>query len=321
MHLGPQVEEGISMVFGEFRCIYRRLQRLYHRLRSRDKLSRSGDGEATPLLTYCPQRNCGDMLSPVLFELLSGVKPRLFFDERQQNPLKRPVYMIIGSILEAAGKDTIVWGAGFQSKDSQLKCKPRRICAVRGPMTRQKILAQGFECPEVYGDPSLLYPLFYQPRAEKTHSLGIVPHYVDFDNPWVNKIARVPGVKIIDIRGNVNRVMADICACDRVASSSLHGIICADAYGVPSTWLELSSKVIGKGFKFRDYFASVGRTDSEPFRVTQDTTPEQIMDRFRDYKIWIDLDKLMEACPITSKHGDQDESIACALRLLENERR
>ena len=82
-----------------------------------------------------------------------------------------------------------------------------------------------------------------------------------------------------------------------IAASSLHGVIAADAYGVPSTWIELSDKVIGKGFKFRDYFMSVGRTDREPLIVNETTKLKEVYDKFYDYKINIDLDKLWEACP------------------------
>jgi hypothetical protein len=43
--------------------------------------------------------------------------------------------------------------------------------------------------------------------------------------------------------------------CQSVASSSLHGLILADAYGLPTRWIQESSSVIP--FKFYDYFASI----------------------------------------------------------------
>lgn len=48
-----------------------------------------------------------------------------------------------------------------------------------------------------------------------------------------------------------------------VISSSLHGIIAAEALGVPAVWMEMSDAVEGKGLKFYDYFLGSGRQRSD----------------------------------------------------------
>ena len=90
----------------------------------------------------------------------------------------------------------------------------------------------------------------------------------------------------------------EIKKCDVILSSSLHGIICGDAYGIPSYWIELSDKVIGNGFKFLDYFLSVKRKEKGPIVIEEKTKIEEICScKFNDYKIDIDLDLLYNACP------------------------
>jgi pyruvyltransferase len=88
----------------------------------------------------------------------------------------------------------------------------------------------------------------------------LVPHYVDIDNPVIHALARKHPreIKVIDVRREPEAVFRDVGACESILSSSLHGLITADSFGIPSAWIELSSKVLGDGFKFRDYFSSIG---------------------------------------------------------------
>lgn len=240
--------------------------------------------------------NWGDALGLALFKKISGVDP-VCIRMKEKSTLVLPAFLTVGSILNHADSNSIVWGSGFIGEDQLVKEIPAKICAVRGPESRRKLLEQGINCPEIYGDPALLFPRFYKPEVQKKYKLGIIPHYTDKENPWVKEIEKISGIKIIDIEGDIYKVVDEINSCERIASSSLHGIIVADAYGIPSTWIELSDKVIGKGFKFRDYFESVGRKDRSSLIIREGTTLEEIYAQFYDYKIDIDLDKLYEACP------------------------
>lgn len=259
-------------------------------------------------INYYPSKNFGDALNPVLIKFLlkrvnkeykiiryNGIKKILI-----KKPKKEPIYLVIGSILSWAKKENIIWGAGFISADSRVKEKPRKVLAVRGPLSRKKLIEQKIECPEVYGDPALLLPILYFPKVKKKYKLGIIPHYVDQNSSFIKKIKQNKNILIIDINSNIKKVVKDILSCEKIASSSLHGIIVSDAYGIPSTWLEFSNKVIGKGFKFKDYFLFVKRKDKKPLIVTTKTTISNIENKFYKYKIDIDLKKLLETCPFNN---------------------
>ncbi|KKG75480.1 polysaccharide pyruvyl transferase family protein [Methanosarcina mazei] len=245
------------------------------------------------------ENNWGDALNSILIENMTGKKPIL--STEVFNIKKNNVYCVIGSILEIPSeKNLVVWGSGFISSDSQFKVKPKEIHAVRGPRTRELILKNGTYCPEIYGDPAMLYPCFYRPKIEKKYKLGIIPHYVDQNNPLLHLFKNDPSVLIIDMLSGIRKVVDDICSCELIASSSLHGIIAADSYGVPSIWIEFSKKVKGDGFKFYDYFESVGRENEFPLIITQNTTIKEIINQYKSYKINLDVDKLIESCPFAS---------------------
>lgn len=242
-------------------------------------------------------KNWGDSINPVIIEKIANKKVMCIY---QNETSERDFYLCTGSILGLANKHATVWGAGYISDSDKVADTPKKICAVRGPLTRDRLIEQGIDCPEIYGDPALLYPRYYNPRIEKKYKLGIIPHYIDQDHKWLQKERE--DVLIIDIKTeDINGLVDLVKSCDYIASSSLHGLIVADSYGIPSTWLRFSEKIIGGDFKFLDYFASVGRKDKTPLYMSEDTNLEEIQEKFYDYSINIDLDALLDACPFADK--------------------
>lgn len=255
------------------------------------------EGIFTRLAYDINKENFGDMLNLVIAKELS-IKPVKRISTN--NPGRAGHFFSIGSIMQKCTRDTTVWGSGFISEDSVCREQPKKIHAVRGPLTRERLLKQGIDCPEVYGDPALLLPMIYKPpSSEKKYSLGIVPHYTDQNDSWISGIRKnYNDIRIINVRGpHPLRVVDQILSCEKIISSSLHGIIVADAYEIPSVWVKFSDKVIGKGFKFRDYFASVGRNVTNPLQINGQTTLEEVWQAFQPYTIVIDLKKLLLSCP------------------------
>src|SRR5690606_26837914 len=118
----------------------------------------------------------------------------------------------------------------------------------------EKLRKEGFPGTNIYGDPALLLPLWLNPQVEKLHKLGIIPHWKETDYFIENYGSKY---HIIDLRTrDIEKVVNEICACEYVLSTSLHGIIVAQAYRIPALWIK-KGYIDTDGFKFHDYFSSV----------------------------------------------------------------
>lgn len=198
----------------------------------------------------CGGGNVGDMLTQPIIEFFIGDKT-VNVKSTETNKV-----LGIGSIISWAVKENdIIWGSGLIS-DQKIKLPSCKILALRGRLTAQNVNS---DC-KVFGDPALLLPLMYNPQdIKKEYKLGIIEHYVD-KNLYSNDGHR------ISVWSKWKSFVDEVLKCEKVVSSSLHGCVIADAYGIPVEWVELSNKVIGKGFKFRDYLTGTNRENfSENF--------------------------------------------------------
>lgn len=203
------------------------------------------------------KENYGDLLSKYIVEKISGQKVisikhplrglhKYFFNH----------FLVIGSIISAASKKSIVWGSGIIKKNENIR--DAKFLAVRGPKTRQRVMDLGFNCPEVYGDPAILLPDYFNQKVEKTYEIGIIPHYIDYKEVKEG-FTKDETIKIIDLlTNNIEDTTKDILACKNIISSSLHGVIVSQAYGIPALWVKFSDRLSGDNIKFYDYYESVG---------------------------------------------------------------
>lgn len=230
--------------------------------------------------------NFGDDINIPLLKALTGKKVVIHhstFCNHSTNIL------CIGSIIEGfSDKYSIIWGSGALHGMETMKCKPKKVCAVRGPLTRDYLMKQEIECPTVYGDPALLFPLIYTPNAEKKYKLGIVTHYVDYNLPHVKTFREQhPEVLFIKLRNyeSWQTVIDEITFCEAIASSSLHGLIISDAYHIPNVRVKFSNEIEGGDFKYRDYFGGVNRVYLETVDWTSDINIELLTSSINEYKI------------------------------------
>ena len=244
------------------------------------------------------KNNWGDALNSLLINKISGKE--VIHVSKIINLGFVPVYSVVGSTLDKSSKRNLeIWGSGFKKETSHMKRLPKKVHAVRGPLTRKRLIELGVKCPTVYGDPALLCPEYFPPTSHiKKYNLGIIPHYIDKENIWLQDIKlKYDDIIIIDIQSGIQTVIDLVNECNQIASSSLHGLILADALRVPSRWLHFSDKIVGGSFKFMDYFLSVDRKELNPMVISKEINISDIGPFFRGKITRGMLDELREACP------------------------
>jgi len=247
---------------------------------------------------WCKSNNFGDALTPWILAKLTG-KPVEYTEPSN----RETVYMITGSILNWKLTNAVVWGCGLANMTDMVNKDYKEIRAVRGPFTA-RIAKENSDVmvPDVYGDPALLLPRWYNPPISKKYRLGIIPHCIEYHNV-VNRLDYLPeDVIIIDLLSQITAVIDVILSCEVCISSSLHGIIASHAYGIPCRHIIFTNKVLGDGVKFFDYYRSVGIPYQKPLNLSGKASLEigqllNYMYKCDTINLDIDLDRLYRANP------------------------
>ena len=169
-----------------------------------------------------------------------------------------------------------------------------QFCALRGPLSAARLAQCGFKldgggyhsrinylkCTALpTGDPGILMPYLYQPkRPAQRFQLGVILHHTQ-EHLAQELSALVAAryreqVTVISIfrsgEAELEQFVDELCACDRIASTSLHGLILAQAYGIPMLFLQSADCPVQRHstFKFDDYCQGVGAPNFEPYRFT-----------------------------------------------------
>jgi len=248
--------------------------------------------EGLPVCYYDHKKfdNFGDCLSLKLVERIVG-EPVIAYRKGVHKRIKK--LLAIGSIIMMAGNNDIIWGSGVNGKDLDLKLykfDQLDIRAIRGPLSRQFLIEKlNITCPEVYGDPALLMPFFFPEFVKKENPARdyiVIPHYsenlffpessypevVYTSDPWDEIIEKILDSKL-------------------VVASSLHGIVVAEAYGIPARLLRVTKNE--PMFKYQDYYSGTGRPD---FKYA--SSVEEALVLGGESPPVCDLQKLYESFPI-----------------------
>jgi hypothetical protein len=165
-------------------------------------------------------------------------------------------------------------GTGRIRADSVLHLEHAKIHALRGPLS-----AKGVPGTFALGDAGLLADEMVSVETRDIE-LGVVPHWSDTDLwnwQWLQKLHPV----LISPWDDPRDVIRTIGRCKKIVTSSLHGAIIADAFGIPRR-IEQARRLKddpreGNFFKFRDYNESVG-VETE-FGLVQEPNAGVVSDR------------------------------------------
>lgn len=202
-------------------------------------------------------------------------KPYNFGDELGAIILKKLGYKVIrtsmeraelittGTIIDIAetkNNSVCIWGSGA----GWLHDMPNNfdILAVRGLLT-----ARCLDIGAVIGDPGILVSRLF-PKLPAKYDIGVVRHFID-DNEY--PFADI----VIDATEDPITVINKISQCRTIMSSSLHGMIVANSYGIPAMRIARDD-VISGDFKWLDYESSLTKNINE----IQDNLLEVLCKRF-----------------------------------------
>jgi pyruvyltransferase len=207
--------------------------------------------------------NFGDALAPLLLQHFAGIQTT--WSEPDDCDI-----VTIGSpldMLPQAGWRGTVVGSGKLMAETEIDLTAAVVLGLRGPLTLRDVKVSSTDAANVViGDPGLLAKELVNAERNQ-HHLGCVPHCSDtelFDREVaLARHGHYPEPILIDPAGNPLEVVQTIGSCRKIITSSLHGIIVADAFGIPrraEMFAEMTTnKWQGGDFKFLDYGESIGQ--------------------------------------------------------------
>jgi hypothetical protein len=202
--------------------------------------------------------NIGDALSPVMVALLSGR------DVKRLPTKSKSIRMgCVGTIGHGfSGGEVFFWGTGSSrwanpsapiGERMDFKVTPDsrfKVMATRGPISESILTQKAEPTVGVYGDPVWLLPQFYRPHVEKKWKIGVIVHLSELSDrdpeahlrlelerynipaelrDDIRIINTVSSIDMMGIKGKIDEILA----CERIVSTSLHGMVFAESYGIP----------------------------------------------------------------------------------------
>ncbi len=233
--------------------------------------------------------NFGDYLSTIV---VAEMARKLGFKSYNSN--KR--LLAVGSILHFMKDGDVIWGSGINGKiNFKYKHKDVDIRMTRGPLTKKILEEAGIKSPNVFGDPVLLMPILFPEfkYIPKKGKVIFIPNLYDF-----NYYQKIPheDIKFVSPVGCWKNILEEILTSELVLTSSLHGLILSESFGVPVRLVPSKSETT---LKYQDYLLSTGR-DLDLENALKDSF-SGILDKTSGVSFErpvFDIDKIIKSFPV-----------------------
>lgn len=262
---------------------------------------------------YTKVENMGDLLNELIIEDLFGyevVKSEGRFDidttgigsglnglfpKKSQAEIlpKRMLY----SVYDKLTSPMQIWSTGFISYPTEVEIPLRQninIACVRGELTKKRLAEiTNRNLDNVHtADGGLLASELLKQKVPKKYAVGIIPHYKEINESYFKQLAG--GYKnslLINLADEPLKVIEQIASCECILSTSLHGLIVADSFGIPNTRLIFTDNLKGDGYKFNDYYSAFGIKEHKIIDLNKTHAPS--------------IEEVINDYPITTKAVDQ----------------
>ncbi len=237
-----------------------------------------------------PDANLGDALSAVVTAAIGHLPvARAAFNSSDER------LAAVGTIGHALHNGRIhLWGTGFDLARDVTGANVGYTLpintdlvphAVRGRETGNALRQRGLSVPEIYGDPVWFLPKIFPDPCTKLFELGVIVHISELERPRADAVVRktierykilpeqVGKIKIINTYAaatldGLRQKTDEILSCRRILSTSLHGLVIAEAYGIPCAWFPTYFEAPGRlpiggklpiDHRMRDFYSGTGQ--------------------------------------------------------------
>jgi pyruvyltransferase len=180
--------------------------------------------------------NFGDALNPILFRRLAHIT-------LEWAPPREAELFAIGSNIEMIpdGYAGTIFGTGIAAAHTRRDFSKAKVVAVRGNLTAACCNVDDL----LLADLGLLASDLLDHKPEQEFDEGLIRHFAD-PRPFGR-------FHEIDVLSGPEHVVYEAARCKRITSSSLHGLVLADALGIPNRWSPHQST---RAVKYEDYLSS-----------------------------------------------------------------
>ena len=220
--------------------------------------------------TFWGFNNFGDLITPILLREIGYTPVR-------SKSINSSQLLFVGSILDniCDDFDGVILGSGFLNKETAQRVDRATVLGLRGELSKKQLgLTENLQL----GDCGLLLPKFFKEKPKPKYKIGIIPHYVDANDArvhrWITRFREAANV--INVNQDPRAVFYQVCSCEYIVSSSLHGLVVADSLGIANLWICLSD-LCGHGtHKFIDYYSAFN-VNRSPYNPNGNETIDELI--------------------------------------------